>query len=332
MGLAELSNTYERSQVVDFTEHLVEASSFYLFPAKKLEKPVFVVFLVFTPLVWLSLAGLLLVMGASLFASHRLSEGHGPPTPSVLTCTAHAYRSIVYQSSLNPQGSAPRLVYISGLALALILYAVYNGNLTAFLSTPRLQKYPGTSEEMLEQDFSPVLVKGYVQYDFFQYSPLRTYQELFRRAVDRGNIYPFGRVTPEAILRRFRTGKEAVVMSSPGIPYFQNQGAKPNELCPFFIESNPIKSGFSHFILQKDSFFREIFNRKLMWLRDTGILKKASQDYNAIRCASKMRVDGSSRPLALEDLQGAFLILLAGVALAALSFALELAAARVKLL
>ncbi|XP_047482162.1 uncharacterized protein LOC125034453 [Penaeus chinensis] len=315
MGLAELSHTYERSQVVDFTDHLVESSVFYLFPAKRLEKPVFVVFLVFTPQVWLSLAGMLVVMGGSLYLSHRLSEGHRPDAPSLIACTAHAYRSIVYQSTLNPQGSAPRLVYISGLALALVLYAVYNGNLTAFLSIPRLQTYPSTSEEMLEQDFSPVLVRGYAQYDFFriifigvefhfpsttphkfsrshlEYSPLKTYQELFRRAEARENIYPFGRVSPEAILRRFRTGKEVV----------------------------------------KDSFFREIFNKKLMWLRDMGILKKVSQDYNAIHCAAKMRVDGSSRPLGLADIQGAFLILLAGIALAALSLALELAAARLKL-
>ncbi|XP_042868784.1 uncharacterized protein LOC122251148 [Penaeus japonicus] len=161
-----------------------------------------------------------------------------------------------------------------------------------------------------------------------QYSPLRTYQELFARAVERENVYPFGRISHETVMQRFRTGKEAVVISSPGIPYRQNGGAGANAPCPFFVESSPVMAGFSHFILQRDSFFLELFNKKLMWLRDTGVLKKVTEDHNAIHCAAHGSVDGSSRPLTLVDIQGAFLILLAGVALAALSFALELAVAR----
>ncbi|XP_042205727.1 uncharacterized protein LOC121854972 [Homarus americanus] len=281
VGLSSLSITYERRQVVSFTSHLLESSVYLMFPAKHILKPIFVVFLIFTPL----------------------------------------RSTITLNTNTSTSPSSPS-----------------SGNLTAFLSIPRLQQYPSTPEEMLQQGYAPLLTKGFSHYDNFKYSRLDTFQKLFRVAQERGSIYPFGRVDHNTVMDRFSESPVASIISALGVVYRQNSGAGPNQPCAFYVEPEPLSSQFSYIILQNNSFFRQLFNRRLIWLRDMGVLKRASQKHNAIHCLGGGgmgdgvdgggSVSGGSLPLSLTDLQGAFLLWVAGTVLSLLFLLVEVVVVR----
>ncbi|KAG7155461.1 Glutamate receptor ionotropic, delta-2-like 27 [Homarus americanus] len=262
VGLSSLSITYERRQVVSFTSHLLESSVYLMFPAKHILKPIFVVFLIFTPL----------------------------------------RSTITLNTNTSTSPSSPS-----------------SGNLTAFLSIPRLQQYPSTPEEMLQQGYAPLLTKGFSHYDNFKYSRLDTFQKLFRVAQERGSIYPFGRVDHNTVMDRFSESPVASIISALGVVYRQNSGAGPNQPCAFYVEPEPLSS-------------------QLIWLRDMGVLKRASQKHNAIHCLGGGgmgdgvdgggSVSGGSLPLSLTDLQGAFLLWVAGTVLSLLFLLVEVVVVR----
>ncbi|KAK3859094.1 hypothetical protein Pcinc_034760 [Petrolisthes cinctipes] len=262
LGLSSLSVNHRRYQVVDYTEHLHESGIFLMYPAKHIINPIFVVFLVFTPMV---------------------------------SC----------------------------------------GNLTAFLSIPRLQEYPRSVDEMLEQNYAPILVRGFSHSNDFKYSPVATFRALYRLAEERGSIYPFGRIDYDTTMKRFSQGRVASIITVIGVTYKQNIGAGPGEPCAFFVEPRPLNSNNIYFILQKHSYFTSLFNNKLRWLRDTGMLKKMAERYTNIHCVTETttRAGGtapssSSRQLSLTHLMGAFLLWLAGLLTASLFLMVEVVASR----
>ncbi|KAK4310074.1 hypothetical protein Pmani_018327 [Petrolisthes manimaculis] len=211
------------------------------------------------------------------------------------------------------------------------------GNLTAFLSIPRLQEYPRSVDEMLEQNYAPLLVRGFSHSNDFKYSPVATFRALYRLAEERGSIYPFGRIDYHTTMERFSQGRVASIITVLGVTYKQNIGAGPGQPCAFFVEPRPLNSNNIYFILQKHSYFTSLFNNKLRWLRDTGILRKISERYTNIHCVTDTSRAGgttssssssSSRQLSLTHLMGAFLLWLAGLLTATLFLMVEVVASR----
>ncbi|XP_045117668.1 glutamate receptor ionotropic, delta-2-like [Portunus trituberculatus] len=326
VGLASLSISHIRYQVVEFSEHLISTGVFLMYPARQLTQPVSTVFLVFSPELWGCLLGQITLLGTVLYLACYRDAAEGNHSP--LYYLFASFRTFVYQGTLEPQTTATRLTYLSSLIFALVVYALYSGNLTAVLSLPRLQEYPKSAEEMLEQGYAPLLTKGFHQYDYFKFSPLDALRTLFRHAEEKGTIYPFGRIDHKTALQRFSKGRVASVITPLGIVFRQNSGADRQQPCPFYVESAPLKLGFISIILQKNSFFSEIINARLRWLRDSGNLREIYGRYNVIQCVPSGSASGTSRPLSLTVLLGAFIMWLCGVLVSCAIFLLEFLASR----
>lgn len=68
-------------------------------------------------------------------------------------------------SRQSPTSSPGRVVYVCIWAVVIILFAIYSGNLTAFLSKPRVTKPPATIRELVLRDWTISLDKAYGAHD-----------------------------------------------------------------------------------------------------------------------------------------------------------------------
>ncbi|XP_063887021.1 glutamate receptor ionotropic, kainate 4-like [Scylla paramamosain] len=95
LGLASLSISHIRNQVVDFSDYLISTGVYLMYLARQLTQPVSTVFLVFSPELWGCLLGQITLLGAVLYlACYRdaARRNHSP-----LYYLFASYRSFVYQ-------------------------------------------------------------------------------------------------------------------------------------------------------------------------------------------------------------------------------------------
>ncbi|KAK4313243.1 hypothetical protein Pmani_015420 [Petrolisthes manimaculis] len=85
------------------------------------------------------------------FDSGRIKWGSEPGLRGVEMFCFNMFRTIIIQGNLLPASSWPlRLVFFSWYAFCLILYAVYAGTLTAYLTKPSFDKPIDSLEDLLE--------------------------------------------------------------------------------------------------------------------------------------------------------------------------------------
>ncbi|KAK4316522.1 hypothetical protein Pmani_012299 [Petrolisthes manimaculis] len=191
LAICEITITVQRESVTDFTLPYFLESTTLVSPAPSELPRALAVFYPFSTYLWGLLAVVVLLMGPLVFL---VSRGHDLSVPvvdpslhsqqqqsviqtpelgkenrdllaSVSATCFNVFRTIVIQGNLLPARSWPiRLVLFSWFAFCVILYALYSGTLTAYMTKPSFEPPIDSLEDALEAHrrfgFVPVAQQG----------------------------------------------------------------------------------------------------------------------------------------------------------------------------
>ncbi|KAK4313214.1 hypothetical protein Pmani_015391 [Petrolisthes manimaculis] len=175
---ARIIHHYSRETVVDFSQPYFTDSTTITSKAPEEKNRSLAVFYPFSPILWIILALVTLLMGplgylfsrvhhqltqtfdsthnersrnvGPSFDSGRIKWGSEPGLRGVEMFCFNMFRTIIIQGNLLPASSWPlRLVFFSWYAFCLIMYAVYAGTLTAYLTKPSFDETIDSLEDLL---------------------------------------------------------------------------------------------------------------------------------------------------------------------------------------
>ncbi|KAK4313235.1 hypothetical protein Pmani_015412 [Petrolisthes manimaculis] len=179
LAINEITITASRETVVDFSYPYFFDSTSVVSKAPAERNRSLAVFYPFSSLTWITVILVTLLMGplgylfsrvhhqltqtfdsthnersrnvGPSFDSGRIKWGSEPGLRGVEMFCFNMFRTIIIQGNLLPASSWPlRLVFFSWYAFCLILYAVYAGTLTAYLTKPSFEKPIDSLEDLLE--------------------------------------------------------------------------------------------------------------------------------------------------------------------------------------
>ncbi|KAK4313226.1 hypothetical protein Pmani_015403 [Petrolisthes manimaculis] len=179
LALDEITITDSRETVVDFTDPYFFDTTSIVSRAPAEKNRSLAVFYPFTSLLWIIVILVTLLMGplgylfsrvhhqltqtfdsthnersrnvGPSFDSGRIKWGSEPGLRGVEMFCFNMFRTIIIQGNLLPASSWPlRLVFFSWYAFCVILYAVYAGTLTSYLTRPSFEKPIDSLEDLLE--------------------------------------------------------------------------------------------------------------------------------------------------------------------------------------
>nr|XP_027214103.1 ionotropic receptor 93a-like [Penaeus vannamei] len=228
-------------------------------------------------------------------------------------------------SPQSPTSSPGRVVYVCIWAVVIILFAVYSGNLTAFLSKPRVTKPPATIGELVLRDWTIALDKAYGAHDIVKATKTEDYQILYRRAKERGAIRENQGAQGESRtdVEQLESRDIAIVMGATGAYYNMNKNKANDRRCRLTYGTEAIAKKFSALALPKMSLLKPIFDRKIMWMRQMGVVGKLYDNSFGVKCFREDLNSGKLKPLALGQLVGVLYVWLGGMTVASLVFVFE---------
>ncbi|XP_069991725.1 probable glutamate receptor [Penaeus vannamei] len=340
LGLASLSITHHRLLAIDYTTWTLFDPMIFLTRAPSIINDPLILFKLYTWQSWVIITAFLIASALWLWMFWFPTNRDTPPCPqfncinnkrenmfaSFATILAIVLRTAVYQGSpQSPTSSPGRVVYVCIWAVVIILFAVYSGNLTAFLSKPRVTKPPATIGELVLRDWTIALDKAYGAHDIVKATKTEDYQILYRRAKERGAIRENQGAQGESRtdVEQLESRDIAIVMGATGAYYNMNKNKANDRRCRLTYGTEAIAKKFSALALPKMSLLKPIFDRKIMWMRQMGVVGKLYDNSFGVKCFREDLNSGKLKPLALGQLVGVLYVWLGGMTVASLVFVFE---------
>ncbi|KAK7085130.1 hypothetical protein SK128_019215 [Halocaridina rubra] len=255
LGLASLSINHNRKVAIDYTTWIMYHPSLFVTRAPRIIKDPLILFRIYTWQGWCSIAAVLMFAATSLwilwsiscnYSKVSSSQGNNnnfpingvsmskrrPPYIEALTAILKA---AVYQGTENPPEASPaRVIYICSWLVVMIIYAVYNGNLTAFLSIPRVDRPPSTIRELT----------------------------LYQRALERGLIKENSGPKMTNDLSWLARVDAAIVMGETGAFHNLNTNTEKDGRCKLTYGREDIGKEYAALALPKMSLLKPFFDKK----------------------------------------------------------------------
>ncbi|XP_042890064.1 ionotropic receptor 25a-like [Penaeus japonicus] len=342
LGLASLSITYHRLLAIDYTTWLMFDPMIFLTRSPSIIIDPLSLFKLYTWQSWVVITAFLVSSSLWLWMFwlstpydtplcpwflRRSNKKEGNIFTGYATVFSIVLRTAVYQASRQPPSSSPgRVVYVCIWAVVIILFAVYSGNLTAFLSKPRVTKPPATIRELVFRDWTISLDKAYGAHDIVKATKTEDYQILYRRANERGAIRENQGAQGESRtdVTELESQDIAIVMGATGAYYMMNKNKAGDNHCRLTYGTEAIAKKYSALALPKMSLLKPIFDRKLMWMRQMGIVRKLYDNSFGVKCFREVLNSSELKPMALGQLTGVLYVWLGGMGLASLVFVCEI--------
>ncbi|XP_064090820.1 uncharacterized protein LOC135204601 [Macrobrachium nipponense] len=281
LGLASLSISYHRNQAIDYTEWITYHPSLFVTRAPRMFNDPLILFKIYSWQLW----------------------GRSPDHP---ICTDSHFRLSAQPSSFLPQGTnhlptttSGRIVYTCSWLIVTIVYALYSGNLTAFLSIPRVDRPPTTVRELVTRNWAFSMNKAFGSYDLIKETKTQDYQTLYRRAEERGLILENSGAAANRDSSEMFVKNVAVVMGETGAFYNMNSNTHKDGRCKLTHGQEDIGKEYAALALPKMSLLKPFFDKKLIWMRQMGIIQKIYKDSFGVKCFRRVQDSGERKALAL---------------------------------
>nr|XP_053646825.1 glutamate receptor 1-like [Cherax quadricarinatus] len=286
LGVASLSINHNRYRVIDYTSWLALDPTLFVTRAPIYLKDPFDVFHLFTLDAWSAIGGFLAFSASCVWLfwpsvtprnpgarineemsglaprSRHYQDNKRPPFLCVLTTVTKAFLN--QGSSHTPPSMPGRLVYVFMLLVAIVVFGVYSGNLTAFLSRPVRDVPPTTVSQLVIRDWSIRLDKAYGTHDLVKGTKTEDYQMLYRRAQERGDILentgarPSSNTNVQHLLKK----NIAIVMGATGAYYMLNRNTGPGERCILSYSQEAMAKEYAALAVTKKSLLKPVFDKK----------------------------------------------------------------------
>nr|XP_045590308.1 uncharacterized protein LOC123752296 [Procambarus clarkii] len=202
---------------------------------------------------------------------------------------------------------------------AIVVVAVYSGNLTAFLSIPRLQQLPNTVRELLDMGYVLSINDVFSQYQKMKTSPIPDHQRVFKRAEIRSHV-TFD--IPEEFIARTLRERLALLVNNVVQDHLLDQYAKhegSGRVCRLKTSSEPLFLEIGGLGFPKNSLLKPLFDDLLVWMRTAKLVELPHST-----CVAPDLLSGEAEALNLKKMGGVLVLWAVGVGGACCVFVAEI--------
>lgn len=334
VGIGDLTITYKRERVVDFTQPFMNLGISILF--KKDTRSPSNLFSFTRPLsstVWVYLGTAYLGVSVVLFLLARFNpydwENPHPCDPdpdelenkfSLMNSMWFTIGSLMQQGfDLAPKAISTRLVAGIWWFFTMIMVSSYTANLAAFLTAGRMTSAINNVHDLAQQTKVKYgCIHSGSTKDFFKNSSLDVYQTMWSFMESEGaNVFTPGN---EEGVDRVKRGGYAFIMESTVNEYFRKQNCELTQI------GGQLDSKSYGIALPPGSKFRAEISRIILELQENGTLQSMKKDWwrkeEGEPCPEETD-EASSSELGLDNVGGVFVVLLGGMGLACVVGILE---------
>ncbi|XP_070508319.1 glutamate receptor ionotropic, kainate 2-like [Chironomus tepperi] len=323
LAIADLTITYDRKKVVDFTTPFMNLgiSILYVKPKPK-AKNLFSFLDPFKTDVWIYTGCAYIFISVLVFVLSRINnddwESSHPCNQdpdevesiwNVLNCVWLMMGSIMGQGSdILPKGSSTRIVTGMWWFFALIMLASYTANLAAFLTSDRLSSTISGAEDLAKQvEIKYGAVQGGSTMRFFQESNYSTYQRMWATMESNADIYN-PPSNDEGVNRvEKESGKYAFMMESVPMEY------QTKRRCTLMQVGEWLDSKGYGIALPLESPYRKFFSAQILKLQESGVLAQLKEDWwKAPPGKECSPIEVPHDDLDIGNVGGVFLVLIGG--------------------
>ncbi|XP_076060173.1 glutamate receptor ionotropic, delta-1-like [Oratosquilla oratoria] len=311
----------DRSQAVDFSfPYITDSYTFVI----KVPPPVPRWLAMVQPFGVNTWAALLASLCILALAFHLLVYTDSSPIYShkadVLSSVIWLLRAVLRQSvPVIPSSRGSRVFLLCWWLAALVISTSYMGNLIAFITVPAQAQRLRTLSQLAESDFE----SNMLDYGNFVPGALKSSREpVLRELGDKLSLVD----SYDEGIANMESGSHVLLEASAYIEYYM---ILQKQESVYFLEEK-LYPGYVGWLFRKDTPWKYKVDQMLSWMAQTGLVsywrRKNFEDFRRSQGLPAQRVEiqeSLPRPLNLEDLQGAFLVLFLGLVAAALVLMIE---------
>nr|QHN69191.1 ionotropic receptor 10 [Sirex nitobei] len=343
MVMTSLMINSEREAVVDFTVPYMETgiaivvakrtgiisptaflepfdtASWMLVGAVAIQAATFTIFL----FEWLSPSGFDMRVNPSGPQQKMLPVSQINPSPNHRFSLFRTYWlvwAVLFQAAVHvdsPRGFTSRFMTNIWAMFAVVFLAIYTANLAAFMITrEEFHEFSGVDDHRLAKPFShkPMFKFGTIPWSHTDSTLARYFKEMhaYMKTFNKSTV-------AEGIDAVISGDMDAFIYDGTVLDYLVAQ----DEDCRLLtVGSWYAMTGYG-LAFSRNSKYVQMFNKRLLDLRENGDLERLRRYWMTGTCKPGKEVQKSSDPLALEQFLSAFLLLMAGILLAAVLLLLE---------
>ncbi|XP_069954788.1 glutamate receptor ionotropic, delta-1-like isoform X2 [Cherax quadricarinatus] len=325
-----LSMLPARAEVMEFSEWYWIHNTKFVTKVPGLRDDSFLLFQIYLWQTWCVITGLMVVSATVLAVTWSREHGRGQPhhlptareksiRNTVCVAFTTSFKTIIFKSSKQQPGSAAgRVVLTATWLVAMVVVAVYTGNLTAFLSIPRVDKVPNSVRDLLDMGYTLNVNDAFSQYQKMKTSPIPDQQRIFKKAEIRSH---FGFSIPEVYINRTLSERLALLVNNVIVDYLLDHYTThvgSVRVCRLKTSTEPLFLEIGGFGFPKNSLVKPLFDDILVWARSTRLV-----DLPHSTCVPADLWDEEGKALSMGKMGGVFVLWAAGVGVACLAFLAE---------
>ncbi|CAF3385471.1 unnamed protein product [Rotaria sp. Silwood1] len=335
VGLAGLTITSQREQVIDFTKPFLTLGINILYKKPARVKPkLFGFFEPFSPNVWLYMIAAYFTISFALYLTARLSPYEWRDLHPCKRTHAELENQFTFFNSiwflignimqqgtdLNPTAPSTRMISCLWSFFTLILVSSYTANLAAFLTVQRMQTPIENANDLASQTEIPYgFQRGGSTENFFRESRIATYERMWNY-ISANHASVTVASSTEGINRVLK-GKYAFLIESTTSEYNIMRN------CELTSIGGLLDSKGYGFGVPQNSPYRDILSDTILKLQDEGVIQKY---YNKwwkeaanLKCDQEDKRKDMASELGFAHIGGIFVILAAGLILSMVVAAVE---------
>ncbi|KAG0717913.1 Glutamate receptor ionotropic, kainate 4 [Chionoecetes opilio] len=318
IAMGTFSITSERLRVVDFSGSVgYSGSNLYAQRNASLETIGWDTFVLsFHWATWMAILMLLAIMAAGLWLIVHHQAGEDDHFSKGGNLVFILFSCLVQQGSwILPTTSRVQAVLWMFWVTSVVLYASYTAVLTSFLTVSTVTPPFTTLEEAVrEPGWRIGILKGTAVPKILQRSKTPSYHEVYNRLVADPSLYCYSQ--EEGIQRMLTDSKFSFFGDRHSVNYLIRDDCSIKEMTGSYVK------GYVHMAFRKMLPFAKVINNELLRLESGGVLDRAYQQWwgKPVPCEAP----SPFTQLGFSNILTAFLLLLAGMVVSSVIFALEL--------
>ncbi|XP_023221675.1 glutamate receptor ionotropic, delta-2-like isoform X2 [Centruroides sculpturatus] len=338
MAVADLSWSPDRAAAVDFTHKLFDETLTFIYRAPNFLTRAWILFEPYSKQMWMALGLTAILISLTLFFITCLDvcllQNTKVEVLNLLYWAIEAtFRIMVTQGSDTlPIMITGRIIVGTWLLSMVIFVAIYSGNLTYSLSFHKTDKPVDNLKEMVSKYSSAKLAVRYgsLPHSYFMEDNW-IYKDVWKNNMEQ-NVVP-GDILDQEIMNLVRNSSYVWISERTILQYEMIEASVNHTFCEFYVSKANILHTDWAIALQKDSPFLQQFNKKIKWMRYSGLVKKWKKHYWTKKRQGCVSTDGINRqelvPVTLDDTEAVFFLLAGGFLLSFVVFLSEIIVFRI---
>ncbi|KZS16651.1 putative Ionotropic receptor 76a [Daphnia magna] len=326
IGVGAFSIIHSRYQVVDFTVGFYQESSSILIPSPIENHQLLACTKPFRLEVWLSLILFVIILPGILWRHFEFNHRHGEKCPQLAKQYFFVLGVLVGQSGqkLSSVGFSPRFLGAVWCLASVVFASAYVGILMSFLRFPKLSPVITKLEQLPASHLKWAVLRGTALDHLFTEATTGVYKTIGEELIKnhRGTLID----VHDDFIKRVIHENYVYIAPKSNLEYALHEDYIQSGICRLSIIKQDFFKVNVAFALPKGSPLKPLLDKKILQMMEAGLgiyWKKMYWPPSKGKCDTFRPLDVGPKSLQLIDLQGTFLILFIGYALAIASFVAE---------